>query len=116
MGRPADNKGVVDESLTVHDNRTGKTYTIPITNNTVSATAFKGIAAPFKPDERVENETPKGLRVADKGFLNTAVIQARSHLSTATLASSATVATQLSSSLCTRPTLRHPIYSYTALA
>jgi len=29
MGRPADPKGVTDESLTVRDNRTGKTYTIP---------------------------------------------------------------------------------------
>ena len=48
-----------------------------ITNNTVSATAFKGIAAPFKQGERAENETPKGLRVSDKGFLNTAVIQSQ---------------------------------------
>ena len=28
-----------------------------------------------KPGEREENETEKGLRVADKGFLNTAVIR-----------------------------------------
>ncbi|KAI9440031.1 peroxysomal citrate synthase [Lactarius indigo] len=77
MGRPADINGVVDESLTVRDNRTGKTYSIPIKNNTVSATAFKAIAAPSKPGERVENETPKGLRVSDKGFLNTAVIQSQ---------------------------------------
>ncbi|KAH9002916.1 peroxysomal citrate synthase [Lactarius hatsudake] len=77
MGRPADNNSVVDESLTVRDNRTGKTYSIPIKNNTVSATAFKAIAAPSKPGERVENETPKGLRVSDKGFLNTAVIQSQ---------------------------------------
>ena len=27
------------------------------------------------PGEREENETEKGLRVADKGFLNTAVIR-----------------------------------------
>lgn len=27
------------------------------------------------PGEREENETDKGLRVADKGFLNTAVIR-----------------------------------------
>ena len=46
-----------------------------ILNNTVSATAFKSIAAPKKPGERDENETTKGLRVSDKGFLNTAVIQ-----------------------------------------
>ena len=41
----------------------------------MSATAFKSIAAPKKPGERDENETTKGLRVSDKGFLNTAVIQ-----------------------------------------
>ena len=39
--------------------------------------SFKAIAAPLKPGERVENETPKGLRVSDKGFLNTAVIQSQ---------------------------------------
>ena len=31
--------------------------------------------APIAPGEREENETYKGLRVADKGFLNTAVIR-----------------------------------------
>ena len=31
--------------------------------------------APFAPGEREENETDKGLRVADKGFLNTAVMR-----------------------------------------
>jgi citrate synthase len=31
--------------------------------------------APAAPGERKENETHKGLRVADKGFLNTAVIR-----------------------------------------
>jgi citrate synthase len=104
MGRPADSNAA-DESLTVRDNRTGKTYNIPyvaisvffddagvvckvesealrtgvyrIKDNTVSASAFKAIAAPLKPGERVENETPKGLRVSDKGFLNTAVIQSQ---------------------------------------
>ncbi|KAH9986226.1 peroxysomal citrate synthase [Russula vinacea] len=62
MGRPADSNRTADESLTVHDNRTGKTYTVPIKDNTVSAAAFKAIAAPLRPGERVENETPKGLR------------------------------------------------------
>lgn len=33
------------------------------------------MTAPRKPGEREENETEKGLRVQDKGFLNTAVIQ-----------------------------------------
>lgn len=48
-----------------------------IKDNTVSAAAFKAIAASLRPGERVENETPKGLRVSDKGFLNTAVIQSQ---------------------------------------
>jgi hypothetical protein len=29
MGRPADSSSINDQSLTVLDNRTGKTYTIP---------------------------------------------------------------------------------------
>ncbi|CCM00108.1 uncharacterized protein FIBRA_02135 [Fibroporia radiculosa] len=62
------------ESLTVRDNRTGKTHTIPIVDNAISATAFKQFSSPRKPGEREENETEKGLRVHDKGFLNTAVI------------------------------------------
>ena len=33
------------------------------------------MTAPRKPGEREENETEKGLRVQDKGFLNTAVIR-----------------------------------------
>ncbi|EPT01432.1 hypothetical protein FOMPIDRAFT_133217 [Fomitopsis schrenkii] len=74
MGRPTDSK---QDSLTVHDNRTGKTYTIPIVDNAIAATAFKEIKAPRKTGERDENETEKGLRVQDKGFLNTAVIQSQ---------------------------------------
>lgn len=38
------------------------------------AAAFKNIVAPRQPGERSENETERGLRVVDKGFLNTAVI------------------------------------------
>ncbi|KAI0058161.1 peroxysomal citrate synthase [Artomyces pyxidatus] len=75
MGKPAGSSST--ETLSVRDNRTGKTYTVPIVDNTISATAFKAIAAPRKPGEREENETEKGLRVADKGFLNTAVIQSQ---------------------------------------
>ena len=29
MGRPADSNGTTDESLTVRDDRTGKTYNVP---------------------------------------------------------------------------------------
>ncbi|TFK20713.1 peroxysomal citrate synthase [Coprinopsis marcescibilis] len=64
-----------DQSLTVTDNRTGKVYTVPISENSIQATAFKAMTAPFKADERPENETDKGLRVSDKGYLNTAVMR-----------------------------------------
>ncbi|KAL5526755.1 hypothetical protein ACEPAF_8480 [Sanghuangporus sanghuang] len=77
MGRPtadAHTSTAPEDSLTVRDNRTGKVYIVPIANNTVPATSFKQIAAPRKQGEREENETERGLRVADKGFLNTAVI------------------------------------------
>lgn len=46
-------------------------------DNAISATEFKVIKAPSKAGERPENETEKGLRVQDKGFLNTAVMQSR---------------------------------------
>ncbi|KAH9940957.1 peroxysomal citrate synthase [Amylocystis lapponica] len=74
MGRPTQSEAD-SQSLTVRDNRTGKTYTIPVVDNAVAATAFKAIIAPRRPGEREENETEKGLRVQDKGFLNTAVIR-----------------------------------------
>ncbi|THH30026.1 hypothetical protein EUX98_g4178 [Antrodiella citrinella] len=74
MGQPGQTSTSQD-SLTVRDNRTGKVYTIPIVDNAISATAFKDLKAPRKAGERAENETEKGLRVQDKGFLNTAVMQ-----------------------------------------
>ncbi len=81
-------------SLVVTDNRTGKSYSIPyvfkpldnpfihsisghfprIVDNSIPATAFKSISAPRASNEREENETERGLRVVDKGFMNTAVI------------------------------------------
>ncbi|KAG8908344.1 hypothetical protein FRB99_007271 [Tulasnella sp. 403] len=51
-----------------------KSAHVRIQDNTIQATAFKKIKAPRKPNEREENETERGLRVADKGFMNTAVI------------------------------------------
>ncbi|KAI6024788.1 citrate synthase-like protein [Pisolithus microcarpus] len=64
-----------DNSLVVIDNRTGKQYSVPITHNSVPATFFKFIRAPAGPDDRPEDEAERGLRVADRGFLNTAVIE-----------------------------------------
>ena len=66
MGVPLP-KAMNNQSLTVVDNRTGKSYTIPISNNSIPATAFKKIAAPFEQGERLENETDVGLRVFDPG-------------------------------------------------
>ncbi|KDQ19352.1 hypothetical protein BOTBODRAFT_41597 [Botryobasidium botryosum FD-172 SS1] len=77
MGKPVTTAPKSD-SLTVRDERTGKTYSIPITDNTIPATAFKAIKAPRREGEREENETERGLRgelISDRGFLNTAVIQ-----------------------------------------
>ena len=60
--------------LTVVDNRTGKSYNIPIENNSVAATAFKEIKA--APDTAYPpNQTEDGLRVFDNGFVNTAVMK-----------------------------------------
>ncbi|KAF7336694.1 Citrate synthase [Mycena venus] len=74
MGKPVD-APLGTNTLSVRDNRTGSTYSIPIVDNSISATDFKAIRAPRAPGEREENETEKGLRVADKGFLNTAVLR-----------------------------------------
>lgn len=93
MGKPIAS-AEPNNSLTVRDNRTGKTYNVPyvfrytrkqfmptqggrnhrIVNNSISATDFKAMKATPGPDGREEDETEKGLRVADKGFLNTAVL------------------------------------------
>lgn len=48
-------------SLTVTDNRTGKTYTVPIENNTINAADL------FK----MKSATGAGIRAFDPGFLNT---------------------------------------------
>ncbi|KAJ7170766.1 peroxysomal citrate synthase [Mycena crocata] len=74
MGKPLD-PPLGTNTLSVRDNRTGKTYSVPILDNSISATAFKAISAPSAPGEREENETVKGLRVSDQGFLNTAVLR-----------------------------------------
>ncbi|KAF8239672.1 peroxysomal citrate synthase [Tricholoma matsutake] len=75
MGRPLDASD--NNSLTVRDNRTGKVYNVPIVDNSIAATGFKAMTAPRAPGEREENETEKGLRVSDRGFLNTAVLRSQ---------------------------------------
>ncbi|KAG9314980.1 citrate synthase-like protein [Chiua virens] len=75
MGQESPFKSTRDESLTVIDNRTGKQYKVPIAHNAIPATSFKSIRAPSGPNDRPEDESERGLRVSDRGFLNTAVVQ-----------------------------------------
>ncbi|KAF7312404.1 Citrate synthase [Mycena indigotica] len=77
MGNPKDAAPLGSSTLSVVDNRTGKKYSIPIVDNSVKAVDFKAIKADKVPGEREENETHKGLRVADQGFLNTAVLRSQ---------------------------------------
>lgn len=74
MGRPTQPTTLpegYEESLTVIDNRTKQSFTVPIKDNAVSATAFKQMKANRKDGERKENETEGGLRVVDPGYQNT---------------------------------------------
>ncbi|KAJ3994255.1 peroxysomal citrate synthase [Lentinula boryana] len=73
MGRPTPSSS--QNSLTVLDNRTGKSIEVVIEDNSIPATSFKALSAALEKGEREENETGKGLRVSDKGFLNTAVMR-----------------------------------------
>ncbi|KAK9382280.1 citrate synthase-like protein [Kockiozyma suomiensis] len=61
-------------TITVIDNRTGKTIEITIKDNSVPATAFTQLKAPLAANERPENDTPYGLRILDPAFVNTAMI------------------------------------------
>ncbi|CED84321.1 peroxysomal citrate synthase [Phaffia rhodozyma] len=64
------------DTITVIDNRTSKTIEIPITENSIPATAFKQLSIPGVSSKgREEDEESKGLRVFDPGYMNTAVIK-----------------------------------------
>lgn len=69
-------KPVARESLTVIDNRTGKSYELPIKHNSVLATDVKKIKAESSTD-RAEDETNQGLRVFDPAYMNTAVVESK---------------------------------------
>ena len=58
-------------SLSITDNRTGQSYTIPIVNNAVRAIDFLQNTVAGKGAELVEH-FDNSLRVLDKGFFNTA--------------------------------------------
>src|SRR4029078_6959159 len=51
------------DSLTITDNRTGKTYEVPVEDGTVRATALRDIQV---------NESDFGLMTYDPAFMNTA--------------------------------------------
>ncbi|EFA86430.1 citrate synthase [Heterostelium album PN500] len=56
---------VKKDSITVTDNRTGKTYNVPIKDLTINALAFREVS---------ETAGDNGLMVYDPGFQNTAVV------------------------------------------
>src|SRR3984893_17576559 len=58
----------MSESLIVTDNRTGRSYEIPIENGSVRATAFEQIRA---------NDNDQGLLLYDPAFMNTASCKSR---------------------------------------
>ncbi|OJD32186.1 citrate synthase [Diplodia corticola] len=61
-------------SLTVVDNRTGQTYTVPIWHNSVNAAEFKQIKTPEDPDN-LADQNNQGLRIFDPGYGNTTVAE-----------------------------------------
>ena len=63
-----------DDSLSVLDNRTGRTYTIPIERNAIKATDFRKIKGDSFEADPVD-QVDRGLRVFDPGYLNTAVVE-----------------------------------------
>lgn len=63
-----------DDSLSVLDNRTGQTYTIPIERNAIKATDFRKIKGDSFGADTVD-QVDRGLRVFDPGYLNTAVVE-----------------------------------------
>ncbi|KAF8245164.1 hypothetical protein K440DRAFT_651827 [Wilcoxina mikolae CBS 423.85] len=67
------------ESVTITDNRTGKTIVVPITNNSIPATAFKALkTTPAISSDSIDtNDTANGIRVFDPAYLNTAAISSK---------------------------------------
>lgn len=62
------------EFLKVYDSRTEKEYKIPIHNNSVKATDFNQVKLPTDGLDKRTQVKP-GLRVFDRGFLNTACVE-----------------------------------------
>ncbi|KAI0006732.1 hypothetical protein F4779DRAFT_595130, partial [Xylariaceae sp. FL0662B] len=62
------------EYLTVVDSRTQREYRIDITDNSVKATDFSRITLSHESADS-SSQTTSGLRIFDKGFLNTACVE-----------------------------------------
>lgn len=62
-----------DDSLTIIDNRTGQTYSVPISHNAIRALDLKQIKYQSIPDgKNPADQHEQGLRSLDPGFQNTA--------------------------------------------
>jgi citrate synthase len=65
------------DSVTITDNRTGKTIVVPITNNSIPAVAFKQLKTAAPSSGLDTDDTANGIRVFDPAFLNTAAISSK---------------------------------------
>lgn len=66
--------GPAHGSLTITDNRTKRTYHLPIVHNAVRALDFRQITA-AQPGADFVDHVDSGLRIIDKGYLNTACME-----------------------------------------
>ena len=64
------------DALTVTDNRSGRSYHIPIRHNAIHALALRAITIPETGSNPVD-QVGNGLRVLDPGYRNTAVKESR---------------------------------------
>ena len=60
-----------NDTLTITDNRTGKTYEVPVEDGTIRATALRDIKV---------NESDFGVMSYDPAFMNTASCRSRDHV------------------------------------
>ncbi|PWY94484.1 citrate synthase [Aspergillus sclerotioniger CBS 115572] len=72
LGRTA--VGPAHGSLSIIDNRTKRTYRIPVVHNAVRALDFRQITAAQQGADVVD-QFDNGLRIVDKGYLNTACME-----------------------------------------
>ena len=93
------------DTLTITDNRTGKTYEVPIEDGTVRAIALRDIKVA---------DDDFGLMTYDPAFMNTASCRSAITYIDGEQGSSSTAAIRSSSSPSSRPTSRSPTCSSTA--